>query len=349
MTYPPADKRTQWYDGVVASSRFPGGRVEKVVWHMTETPGWPGYRDGQIAPHYTAKANFTLRRMEWRAHFPDDHHSRALRNEPGGAQTNLDGALQVEVVGTCDETPGAPAWAGRVDVLRSWELPEWAVEGLAHFAAWVHTEHGVPLRGAGLWLAYGKDDRAPGRVPASYGRSPARLTASQWDSFRGHCGHMHVVENAHGDPGRLPMDRILARAQQLLAPVPTSLVEELMADPAERAKFIADLSAATAAAVLDGRRPVAGWVAQRLGVKDGEKMTASLHELGQRAAVGAALVAEVIGALAAVRADVTRIAEDDGLTAAGRIALARDIAARVERVQVTVQAPQAPQAPQAGA
>lgn len=222
MTYPPADRRSQWYDGVVASSRFPGGRVEKVVWHMTETPGWPGYRDGQIAPHYTVRPDFAARRMQWRAHFPDTHHSRALRNEPGGVQTNRDGALQVEIVGTCDETKTWPA-----SMLRSWDLPDWAIEGLAAFAAWCHREHGVPLRAPGTWLAYGRDARRPGVVPASYGKSPARFTGAQWDAFRGHCGHQHAAEQTHGDPGRLPMDRILARARQMLTPEPHTTEDDM--------------------------------------------------------------------------------------------------------------------------
>lgn len=302
MTYPLAAK-TQWFGGAVASSRFPAGRVEKVVWHMTETPGWPGYRDGLTAPHYTVRPDFVSRRMQWRAHFPDTHHSRALRNEPGGVQTNLDGALQVEIVGTCDETPAAPSWTRRGDVLRSWDLTDWQVEALAAFAAWVHTEHDVPLRGAGLWLAYGRDARVPGRVPASYGDSPARFTAAQWDAFRGHCGHQHVPENGHGDPGRLPMGRILARAQQLLDPAPATLVEELMADPTDRAAFVAEIAAAAAKAVTvaqrdaDDRIELAGWVADALGVDHGTRM--SPHELAQQATARSALLQRQVEALRA--------------------------------------------------
>jgi hypothetical protein len=217
--YPKANRTVQWFLGDVATD--PMGPVEKVVWHTTETTSWPGYGGGATAPHYTVKANFATKRMEWRAHFPDEHNARALRNEAGGVQTNRDGALQVEIVGTCNQDPDTrPSWWDDPGVLRSWDLEPWQVEGLAEFVVYAHEAHDVPLIAPALWLAYGPDPRAPGRVPASYGDSPARFTGSQWDAFRGHCGHEHVDENAHGDPGRFPMRDILERAGELLAPPP---------------------------------------------------------------------------------------------------------------------------------
>lgn len=211
MGYPAANRTAQWYYRTVGGSDM--GPVEKVVWHTTEGDDWPGYDGGKKAPHYTVRPDFGSRTMLWRQHFPDHVNSRAMRNEPGGVATNLDGALQVEIVGTCDETR---RWSAQI--LRSWALEDWQVEGLAQFVAWAHREHRVALAAPGLWLAYGKDPRAPGRVPASYGASPARMTGGTWDRFRGHCGHQHAPENDHGDPGRLPMGRIIARAMVLLEP-----------------------------------------------------------------------------------------------------------------------------------
>lgn len=214
MGFPSANRTAQWYYRTVGGANM--GPVEKVVWHTTEGDGWPSYDDGKKAPHYTVRPDFRSKTMLWRQHFPDDVNSRAMRNEPGGVQTNLDGALQVEIVGTCDETRSWPA-----NMLRSWRLDDWQVEGLALFVAWANREHGVPLAAPGLWLAYGKDVRAPGRVPASYGDSPARMTGRTWDRFRGHCGHLHAPENHHGDPGRLPIHQVFARAHVLLEPAPT--------------------------------------------------------------------------------------------------------------------------------
>jgi hypothetical protein len=186
--YPAASRTAQWFYDTVGGANM--GSVEKVVWHTTETTGWPGYDGGKKAPHYTVRPDFGSRRMLWRQHFPDHVNARAMRNEPGGVQTNLDGAMQVEIVGTCDETR---TWAA--NVLRSWDLADWQVEGLAMFVAWAHRVHAVPLLAPSLWLAYGRDPRAPGRVPASYGDSPARMAGGTWDRFRGHCGHQHAPEN----------------------------------------------------------------------------------------------------------------------------------------------------------
>lgn len=218
MGFPPANRTAQWFYDTVGGANM--GAVEKVVWHTTETTGWPSYDSGMKAPHYTVRPDFGARAMLWRQHFPDSVNSRAMRNDPGGVQTNLDGALQVEIVGTCDQRPDAPTWTHRSDVLHSWDLLDWQVDGLAAFVAWANREHGVPLSAPSLWLAYGKDPRAPGRIPASYGDSPARMTGGTWDRFRGHCGHLHAAENAHGDPGRMPMGQILARAHALLEPTP---------------------------------------------------------------------------------------------------------------------------------
>jgi hypothetical protein len=248
--YPAASRTAQWFYDTVGGANM--GAVEKVVWHTTETTGWPAYDGGKKAPHYTVRPDFGAQRMLWRQHFPDHVNARAMRNEPGGVQTNLDGALQVEIVGTCDETR---TWAA--NVLRSWDLEDWQVEGLAMFVAWAHRVHGVPLLAPSLWLAYGKDPRAPGRVPASYGDSPARMAGGTWDRFRGHCGHQHAPENSHGDPGRLPMGQILARGAFLLAP-PTDKTEDDDMTPQEFLKLL-----------TEAELPLGEANADLLGQKDG--------------------------------------------------------------------------------
>ncbi len=49
--------------------------------------------------------------------------------------------------------------------------------------------------------------------PGSYGGNGVRMSNSQWSNYRGHCGHQHVPENDHGDPGAFPMAAILDRAK----------------------------------------------------------------------------------------------------------------------------------------
>jgi hypothetical protein len=39
------------------------------------------------------------------------------------------------------------------------------------------------------------------------------MSGAQWQGFSGVCGHMHVPENDHGDPGAIDFPRIIALAQ----------------------------------------------------------------------------------------------------------------------------------------
>ena len=61
--------------------------------------------------------------------------------------------------------------------------------------------------------------------PASYGASPARFTPEEWNHFVGICGHQHVPENVHGDPGNIDIQRVLRAADRILNPPTMRLVE----------------------------------------------------------------------------------------------------------------------------
>jgi hypothetical protein len=235
--YGPADSEAQWF-----ARAFPGSRINPnvIVLHTTETMGWPGYDNagpaGSSAPHYTALPVIKPGRVDWRQHFSELESSRALRNLPGGVETNTLNCVQVELVGTCDAAH-AKTWGGKkagVDYIYWPDAPEWALGALADFIADLHKRLGVPLTTPKLWLAYGKDDRAPGRVPASYGDSPARMSGAEWSRFTGVCGHQHVPENVHGDPGRFPIDALMAKVDALVDPKPPRLtnVEQGRADVA---------------------------------------------------------------------------------------------------------------------
>jgi hypothetical protein len=189
-TYPPA-ARDHWY-----ADNFPGSRMnpDKGVIHTTEGTSLPDYQGGATAPNYTAVPDFRNHRLVWHAHYPDEMSARALRNLGGGVETNTDDAIQVELVGTCDPATAAK-WHRQGATFIFWpDAPAWALEDLAEFVAWVHAKHGVPIVGpAGVWKGY----------PASAGNSSVRFTSAQWRAFRGWCGHQHVPENVHGDPGAL--------------------------------------------------------------------------------------------------------------------------------------------------
>lgn len=202
--YSRADDRAQWFQ-----DDFPGASMDPnvVVLHTTEGTTWPGYGGGATAPNYTALPDFKAKRLVWRAHYPDERSARALRNTAGGVETNTLNAVQVELIGTCDP-PTHKRW-GRTPHIYWPEAPEWALRDLAAFLADMHKRHGVKLE-APRFLAY----------PASFGDSPVRFSFAQWRNFYGVCGHQHVPENSHGDPGALNIARVLELARGFAKPKP---------------------------------------------------------------------------------------------------------------------------------
>jgi hypothetical protein len=182
--------------------------VNVLCWHSTEGTSLPSYDGGSMAPNFTAKPDFAAKRLVWYQHFDFDVSSRALRNLAGGVETNTLNTGQVEIVGTCD--PGTHTkWVNAgVQHLYMAELPDWAIRDLAAFARWANANHGVPLSSGLTFKAY----------PSSYGANSVRMTGAQWNNFTGHCGHQHVPENDHGDPGAFPMAAILAAAKNGTSP-----------------------------------------------------------------------------------------------------------------------------------
>ncbi|CAL9364708.1 hypothetical protein [Streptomyces sp. enrichment culture] len=193
----PGASTAYWY-----GSKYPGSAMESnvVVWHTTEGTSLPSYGGGASAPNFTAKPDFSAKRLVWYQHFDFDESARALVNRSGGVETNTLNVVQVEIVGTCD--PSTHKKWGSTPHLYTPELPDWVIRDLAAFAKWAHDQHGVPLTSGLTFKAY----------PSSYGNSSVRMSNAAWNNFRGHCGHQHVAENLHGDPGAFPMAAILARA-----------------------------------------------------------------------------------------------------------------------------------------
>ena len=203
----PGASTAYWY-----GSKYPGSAMESnvVVWHTTEGTSLPSYDGGANAPNFTARPNFAAQRLEWFQHFDFDVSSRALVNRAGGVETNTLNVVQVEIVGTCDPTTHAKWAKAGYAHLYTPALPDWALRDLAAFARWANEQHGVPLTSGVEFKAY----------PSSYGASSVRMSNAAWSNYRGHCGHQHVPENDHGDPGALPMAAILARAKGGTAPSP---------------------------------------------------------------------------------------------------------------------------------
>ena len=196
MFYPPADRTSQWFGDTYAGVAITPVRL---VLHSTETSGWPSYQQGASAPHLTVRADFEAKRLAWRQHFDLERSARALRNPAGGVETNHADCVQVEIVGTCDR-----AWSGAA-TLKMWNLPDWAVRDLAAFVRWLASVTGVPLVAASAWPRYPNDDHA-------------RMTGREWLDFRGVCGHLHVPENTHQDPGDFPAVELIEEARGVATP-----------------------------------------------------------------------------------------------------------------------------------
>lgn len=204
---------------------FTGGPW-KVVLHTTETSGLPGYAGGDSAPHFT----YDPKTREWVQHVDLSSSAGAMRDEAGGIRTNRDQAIQVEIICYSDKRiadgSSSRLWVG--------ELSDEAYEDLANFVKWAAEEYGVEIA-----------CRMP-RPPAKYGvTSSSRMSASEWDSFGGICGHFEVPENTHWDPGALSFERIISLAQE-------KVIMAAFKDVAPGHTFYNDIEAMAAAGVARG-------------------------------------------------------------------------------------------------
>lgn len=210
-TYSRANTKAAWYE-----DNYPGSVItpNAGVLHTTEGFSLPSYDGGAIAPNYTAVPNFEKKRLDWFAHFPDERSSRALVNLAGGVETNTLNVVQVELVGTCNPQHQAH-WSGQragVDYIYWPEAPDWAIRDLAAFLVDMNQRHGIKLQGPSVWEAY----------PQSYGAdNGCRFRFRRWRNFYGWCGHEHVPENDHGDPGALPFAAVLNACEDLLGTADT--------------------------------------------------------------------------------------------------------------------------------
>lgn len=115
---------------------------------------------------------------------PKTSSGKALMNLPGGVETNNRGGVyQIEIVGRAVDVPGYDDdWYARLRTR------------LVEVCDFTGTPHVFPLP----FQPY----------PQSYGNNLVRMSYDEWLVFEGICGHMHVPENDHGDPGALDIERL---------------------------------------------------------------------------------------------------------------------------------------------
>lgn len=177
--------------------------------HTTEGDTYAGaraaYLESRVSPHFTIGSEGC-----WQ-HVDLSQASSALVNIIGGVETNRLSTIQLEVIG----------FAARSD----W--PDDLIDDVRRLMAWVEAQTGIEPWAPPEWGG-----------PDAYGlRTRYRMTPSAWLNFDGWCGHQHVPENAHWDPGRIPIGRLLQRQEGSLGEnIPQAQAKIVVAFPSPSGK-----------------------------------------------------------------------------------------------------------------
>ena len=160
----------------------------KLLLHTTEGPTAGGaishYRSKiGIQPHLTVD----YARDECHQHIPLDRASYSIR------KLDQSGVVQVEIVGYAGESCD---WDD--------DQLQWLARRVA--APIVKAVPTIPLHAMHLFM-----DSRDGTVAGI--RGIARLTKSEWTATTGIVGHQHAPYNYNWDPGRIPIERIIAFAK----------------------------------------------------------------------------------------------------------------------------------------
>jgi len=160
---------------VVNGGSFTGGPFKGVL-HTTEGNHKPSYA-ANSHPHFTVNGNTV-----WQ-HHPIDIAARSLRNLTGGVQTNRDSAIQIEIIGFARN-------AANMDSVTK--------HSVRQLMRWVEQQHPIKRK---YPQTYGSE---------AYGYNGAgRMALVEWDNYDGWCGHQHVPENTHWDPGHIDVEYLL--------------------------------------------------------------------------------------------------------------------------------------------
>lgn len=167
--------------GPYVSAPFRG--VIHTTQSVSYTPSKYEYYGHSNPPHFTvAKSSSGARVFQ---HYSVKVAARALANMDGGVQTNRQCAIQIEI-----------AW--RAENIAALPLP--MKDALRGLIRWINAQCGIKRAAPAF---YGSE---------AYGNgSEARMEAAEWTSFNGWCGHQHVPENIHWDPGKIDIEYLLGK------------------------------------------------------------------------------------------------------------------------------------------
>lgn len=188
---------TDWYPPAIVNksvkrgASFIAGVPARGVLHTTEGRSFSPKTDSYGGWH-TAYPHFTLIEDSSGVliyqHIPINVAARALKNLEGGVQTNRAHAIQIELVGMASQSAN---------------FSEQMLGAISTWMRWVEHETGVrpvaPLEFVG-------------RAGGSGETARSRMSSNEWLAFNGWCGHQHVPENDHWDPGHINIGRLLATA-----------------------------------------------------------------------------------------------------------------------------------------
>ena len=165
---------------------FVGGPPRGVL-HTTEGTSAAGaigaFRANDDWPHFTV--SYENGRFLVIQHLDITRGAKSLEHRPGTVQTNLQHAIQIEIVGAAAHSSTFPAAY---------------LAGIAQLMRWIEQHTGIKPVTSVQWKPY----------PASGGDSNGiRLSDAAWLSYNGWCGHMHVPNQEHGDPGALNIHALL--------------------------------------------------------------------------------------------------------------------------------------------
>lgn len=170
---------------------FKGSEPFRQVAHSTEvmrySPSTRDYYGHQSYPHATI--HWDGIRAKIYQHFPINRAARALKNLSGGVETNAMHVVQFEIAWVAAEAPWMPV--ALLDAIRSW-------------CWWVSRQTGSLMVPVDSFHTY------PPENGHRLGSEPWRMSHAEWRVFNGICGHMHVPENVHGDPGKIDINYICA-------------------------------------------------------------------------------------------------------------------------------------------
>lgn len=184
----------------------------KGVLHTTEGSSYAGaraaYLDGGV-PHFTIAPNFRKNRGEIFQHFPLNSRATALRDNNASLKENRAHAIQIEIVGTCDERNRGSFPDGLF--IKDW--PRWYLTTIGRLMRWLEENRGIAPVSTVEWKSF-----AAGAGTGSFGAANGvRMTNAQYVAYSGWLGHQHVPENEHGDPGDIDIAKLLAVKPKLVS------------------------------------------------------------------------------------------------------------------------------------